>query len=1696
MEMLKFGMIRNQPDDGVPGNFKKSDGSDHHHVLDKQSFQKDMAILSETMPEKIPLPALDKSLIIAAGKTTEEIAKEFREEETMNGTGIGISHTNNNNIQTPVSEMSTFLHSVADGDAVEKLVRDSNFMPVKENSNLFELRIENSLNFSTLSTPVSNLKTVTVTNHTIFNDLNYTTGKMPDGREILSVKAHDTFNSSIEFICMLPEVVFASPIYSAMIRSNRFQPGTDLSFSLKKRKEIKMPVFIFVPHFEHNSYEIFIPEGKNKDSTIVAIIYYLTYLSDVEVKFSIQSDPLQWFYLGEKETETNANRLIVAIKLMMHDGIDVDVRKTNNGQYKFQIKANQGSFETSANINVEVLTFATKGTSYSLDMTTISSATLSLVAEDFNRTKVLVDSEHHSAANSTDIPRNGSGVITVTVPNLEQAVTTHSSPDIKITQIEFEKDTLGITEESLVRENFAGTFQPTIHDTETIVNTAESTTEKGSIRPFILRESGIPITLPRNFENGDSTQFDINNLDVAYYSSVSPEEETSTVMEIREDALVTEIRQTYKDSEFNEYNNNFSMYNQERLPAAKKSTTAVVLSVENDNSFPSIPVGDGKSLQDEFGTSLMSMTTISVPENGDNTNNIHWSSFQDGKHFDENFQKSAQNFKINTGIKYNHITTEPIDLIIHESSKDAGTNTQSGNDDDTNYIKGYMNISAENDRHTSTYKNAIWKDHVDNIRSIINVDTTVTLSDVTEAVSINQNTYITAPQQTPVSLMDNIHMSSDNEINISGNQSDNKNFKIDKAQRIQLAGQQANNDERTVAAILHPEIIGTKTKTKVEWSEEDESLDNGFRINGMESQEINPNDIIVVSVNSSALEIIPHRMQPGKTVFLAVRDAEKLERDLLDDSVVLKVTASQRKHPSVTSSKIIKIMRDRNLRDEAPAFLSPEYDFHISEGSITGQKVGQMEAEFVDRREYGIITYQLIGPGSELFAVNGGTISVSCPSVLPCLDREQITAYHLLAIATNRNGLNSVPAIVRIHIDDRNDNGPILETLRNEITVFNGRLTKPFVVKVKDNDVAPHNINEISVDGTASAFISLEKVRDDIYYGRLWSLPVAGIYQLNITARDPDGNIPEQKITINVQVLNTVTRTHFKRAKYERTVNTEKLFKGNPILQPELENAPLDGLRFNWYRKRKYSTTIAAVNRTDDRLVTESVLILTVISDNHVKKLFARKLIVMTLRKDPAVSRQTVEVLPEHNKASIMINAISNSHGMIIIDMKRLQHIRMLQFNLSSKEDANDSAKVMLFLARSQLRWNMNVNDKHNQDLAIHGEIKLAENSPEEYTIISLPAYNPANGSKIMDLRLSGEMAEHFTVDGRSGDVQVVTPFDFEAMDPESHIFDLLLIAGEEPYDTIAVLRVEIIDIDDNPPKIAKSADDCGKFATWNSAFEVRISDPDYLYGKTGIFNYALSGNGAPNFQVKKMNDTIAVIVSPAADLDREKLRKCEYKIEAVENWPETMVLTYVHAEDNDKGLNADIRYSLSPTNHEYFEIDPVNGLIRAKKALVGLARAHPYDFSVVASDQGTPSLSANTAVSIHVLESTSLSRAGDDKGIHIVSPSVHFTLQLDEVWNTPANDRVYSIKAKIGGFNEQFGREIKYSITPVDNITDSGWFTIDMNSGDLFTLQELDHELQPAITSYLERGSGRTIRDLSAESRLNIEKHYILLAE
>ncbi|VDM50586.1 unnamed protein product, partial [Toxocara canis] len=383
-----------------------------------------------------------------------------------------------------------------------------------------------------------------------------------------------------------------------------------------------------------------------------------------------------------------------------------------------------------------------------------------------------------------------------------------------------------------------------------------------------------------------------------------------------------------------------------------------------------------------------------------------------------------------------------------------------------------------------------------------------------------------------------------------------KQIAIEDPLDMSLAVQEVAHEHETTPSIVMPRRGGLVVS---------EGLHDGEIVPDFEiivtAKDMNPRDVIVLSVNSTAFDVVPRRMQPGKTVFLAIRDS---------------IAASLRSQASIAVSRSILIVKE-DASDTAPRFLSSDYDFHASESTITGQKVGQMEVEDADERDHGLLNFRLIGPGiphaqivavhSNLisfprFTVSGGTISVACPTALPCLDREETDSYHLLAVATDQGGLNSAPASVRIFIDDRNDNGPSIHLTQNEIRISDGKFVRPFAVKIRDPDTAPFNVNDVSTDGNASTFISLERIHNDLYMARLSSLPTAGNYQLEIIARDPAGLNPPNMALVDVNVLNTITKAHFKRPRYERTVNSEKLHKGNPLVQPEFEGAPIENVRF------------------------------------------------------------------------------------------------------------------------------------------------------------------------------------------------------------------------------------------------------------------------------------------------------------------------------------------------------------------------------------------------------------------------------------------------------------------------------------------------------------------------------------------------------
>ncbi|VDM30290.1 unnamed protein product [Toxocara canis] len=122
------------------------------------------------------------------------------------------------------------------------------------------------------------------------------------------------------------------------------------------------------------------------------------------------------------------------------------------------------------------------------------------------------------------------------------------------------------------------------------------------------------------------------------------------------------------------------------------------------------------------------------------------------------------------------------------------------------------------------------------------------------------------------------------------------------------------------------------------------------------------------------------------------------------------------------------------------------------------------------------------------------------------------------------------------------------------------------------------------------------------------------------------------------------------------------------------------------------------------------------------------------------------------------MSAISLANGNAILELKKLQNVRSLEFQVAAEENANDAALIVVYLssdpeeiaARNRELSRPKFIHPWKTDLNVI-MIKLAEETPEGHTVLSLPAYNPLTGERIKDVRLSGDMSPFFTVDRETG---------------------------------------------------------------------------------------------------------------------------------------------------------------------------------------------------------------------------------------------------------------------------------------------------------------------------------------------------------
>ncbi|NXG65018.1 PCDH7 protein, partial [Hemiprocne comata] len=173
-------------------------------------------------------------------------------------------------------------------------------------------------------------------------------------------------------------------------------------------------------------------------------------------------------------------------------------------------------------------------------------------------------------------------------------------------------------------------------------------------------------------------------------------------------------------------------------------------------------------------------------------------------------------------------------------------------------------------------------------------------------------------------------------------------------------------------------------------------------------------------------------------------------------------------------------------------------------------------------------------------------------------------------------------------------------------------------------------------------------------------------------------------------------------------------------------------------------------------------------------------------------------------------------------------------------------------------------------------------------------------------------------------------------------------------------------------------------------------------------------------------------------------------------NLPGERVATVV-ATDADSGKNAEITYSLeaSPLSSEspggIFTIDPDSGDVSVQ-AVLDREQRDTYEFQVTARDKGVPSLQGSTTVVVRVADR-------NDNEPRFMQDVFTFYVKENLQPNSPVG------MVTVMDFDKGRNAELSLSIQPSDHDQTAGIFSIENDTGTIFSTVSFDREQQTSYT-------------------------------
>ncbi|XP_030251992.1 protocadherin alpha-3-like [Sparus aurata] len=396
----------------------------------------------------------------------------------------------------------------------------------------------------------------------------------------------------------------------------------------------------------------------------------------------------------------------------------------------------------------------------------------------------------------------------------------------------------------------------------------------------------------------------------------------------------------------------------------------------------------------------------------------------------------------------------------------------------------------------------------------------------------------------------------------------------------------------------------------------------------------------------------------------------------------------------------------------------------------------------------------------------------------------------------------------------------------------------------------------------------------------------------------------------------------------------------------------------------------------------------------------------------------------------------------------------------------------------------------------------LKENVPVGTVVIQVNATDLDQGAnseiiysfgKEVDARLM----DVFSIDVNTGEIQVIGQIDFE----QSKSYEIDIQASDKgpvPLTTDKSVMITVIDVNDNAPEIevtsfSSSIKEDSKIGT--TVALISVSDLDSgINGKVictinedvpfslspslqenmyavvtrsqldreRVSNYDVTivakDTGEPSFSTEK---TIRVIVSDVND-NSPQFSSSPYTFYITENNSPGASVVSVKASDRDESDNALISYHIlreaSRDNKltSFLNINSETGDILALKSF-DFEVLKKFQFQVVATDSGTPSLSSNVTVNVFILDQ-------NDNAPVILYP-VSSNGSAEGVEEIPRNVNAGHLVTKVRAYDADIGYN-GWLLFSLQEVTDHSLFGLDRYTGQIRThrsfteTDEAEHKL------------------------------------